>query len=111
MIQRQDRDAFPELKTFMSKLVTPEALKSVDPINLDIDVTEYRKMICKWKERTSTSPSGRHLGVYRALLDLPQVTRDICSMLNVVIRTGIIPSRWCTAISVMLEKDPGGPRM
>jgi hypothetical protein len=30
-------------------------------------------------------------------------------MLNIVARTGIVPSRWCRAVSVLLEKDPGSP--
>ncbi len=76
-----------------------------------ISLDKYRRCLCKWKEATSTSPLGRHLGVYRALLDLSQVTADMCSMLNVVTRTGIIPSCWCAAISVLLEKHTSAPNV
>jgi hypothetical protein len=40
-----------------------------DPIiNTDITLNEYMSGFRNWKERTSTSPSGRHLGHYKALL-------------------------------------------
>ena len=39
------------------------------------------------------------------------VTQDLCALLNVVIRTGIAPDRWCRAISALIEKDPGLPNI
>jgi hypothetical protein len=47
--------------------------------------------------------------MYKALLSNQQITSDMCNMLNVVTQLGIIPSRWCQAISVLIEKDPGAP--
>jgi hypothetical protein len=36
----------------------------------------------------------------------------MCAMLNIVIRLlGLVPSRWCKAISVLIEKDPGNPNI
>ena len=83
----------------------------MDPIPTEITLQEYQKGLRSWSENTSTSPSGRHLGIYKALLPLDNITSDMCMTLNVVTRLGLIPSRWCRAISVMIEKDAGNPNI
>ena len=83
----------------------------MDPIPTEIALQEYRKGLRSWSENTSTSPSGRHLGIYKALLPLDNITSDMCTTLNVVTRLGLIPSRWCRTISVMIEKDAGNPNI
>ena len=45
--------------------------------------------------------------MYKAMLSNSQVMADMCKMLNVAITQGLIPSRWCQATSVLLEKNPG----
>ena len=37
-------------------------------MELKISFKEFTQGLRKWKEATSTSPSGRHLGVYKVLL-------------------------------------------
>ena len=56
-----------------------------------------------------TSPSGCHLGIYKALLSNKAISKNLCEMLNIVIRLELIPTPWCKAISVLIEKDPGSP--
>ena len=107
----KDTSVFPELSAFLTELAIPEEYKKAETISHEIPVEEYRKRLRKWKEATSTSPSGRHLGIYRALLASEQITGDMCAMLNIVTCTGIIPKRWCSAVSVMLEKDDGAPNI
>jgi hypothetical protein len=101
----------PELRAFIRRLAIPDQLRDTPPIDLEVSVDEYRSALKKWNERTSTSPSGRHLGFYKALLAIPSITADMCAMFNVVIRCGLVPHRWCKAISIMLEKDPGQPSL
>jgi hypothetical protein len=73
----------------------------------------------KWREDTSTSPSGCHLGLRRipAFLtsdkemenmrsEIQQLQADI---INVPIQNGFSPSRWQTVINAMLEKIAGKP--
>ncbi len=101
-----------ELKLFISHLAIPEQLRHAPPITLKVSPEEYTEAIKRWDERTSTSPSGRHLGFYQAFLALPSiVTSDMCKMFNVVITSELVPQRWCRAISVLLEKDPGQPSL
>jgi hypothetical protein len=102
----------PELATFLTQLAMLEEIKNCEPIKTKITLDEYRKGFRSWKERTATSPSGRHLGIYKALLSLDSVTdEDMCAMLNIIICLGLVPSRWCKAISVLIEKDPGNPNI
>ncbi len=56
-------------------------------------------------------PSGCHLGFCKACLNMGQITADMVEMLNIVVRVGLTPSRWCQAISVLIEKDPGKPNI
>ena len=90
----------------------------------DIDTTFTREDIKKafniWQESTSTSPSGRHLGKYKA------VTRDLdvkdesarakmleiqTNMMNTAVKHSIVYERWETVHSLMLEKIKGKPRL
>jgi hypothetical protein len=105
----QGTASLPELQSVISHLAIPEALRNVKDISLEVSTEEYSEAIKKWDERTSTSPSGRHLGFYKVIRALPKIQHDMCRMLNIVVRCGLVPKRWCKAISVMLEKDPGRP--
>lgn len=66
----------------------------------------------KWKEATSTSPSGRHLGHYRAIIQNPILLECLTKFMSIAIARGVSVTRWQRAINViMLEKDPGRPQI
>ena len=82
--------------------------------------------IKKWRESTSTSPSGRHLGHYKSLVTLdsfsskytelnPDPGLDILQVLFQVaaatFQSGITLSRWTNITTCMIEKLPGTPRI
>jgi hypothetical protein len=73
----------------------------------------------KWREDTSTSPSGCHLGLRRIPAfsspikeieatrgRIQQIQADI---INIPIGIGFSPSRWQTIVNAMLEKIAGKP--
>ena len=84
-----------------------------------------------WKLRTSTSPSGMHLGLWKSALGVvfpdkkktrgeddpgPEVATNnedilewVISYLEVIRTTGVIPRRWQQTVNLMLEKIPGKP--
>lgn len=107
LLEPFDSALFPELAMFLAELATPKEIKELPPIRHDISIEDWNKGFRQWKESTSTSPSGRHLGIYKALLSKQHISENLCEMLNIVIRLKLIPNRWCQAISVLLEKDPG----
>ena len=79
-----------------------------------------------WPENTSTSPSGRHLGHYRSLLpnlpvhseateELDAKRQDLVNMHHAVtdyaLTHGYSYCRWKKVVNVMLEKEPGNPKI
>jgi hypothetical protein len=104
-----DPSQFPELATFISELAMPAELRDLEPLSQEITIADWKKGFSVWKESTSTSPSGRNLSIYKALLSCPTITKDLCEILNIILRLQLIPSRWCKAITVLIEKDPGNP--
>ena len=93
-----------------------------------ISVSDFTGKMKVWKETTSTSPSGIHLGHYKALLaknhhpedsDESNAIQDCqqqiiqlrCNILNLCIAHHYCLNRWKTVASVLLEKDPGIPKI
>ena len=78
-------------------------------ISTHISTDDVQKGFGKWKESTSTSPSGRHLGHYKAIIQHPILLECLTKFLSIAISRGLSISRWQNAINIMLEKDPGRP--
>jgi len=81
----------------------------------------------KWPERTTTSPSGWHLGIYKSMLkDLPtkedakqnppklhglQVMHSIFAMLQIAVKHTHTFQHWCIIWNMYLEKDIRVPKL
>ena len=89
---------------------------------------EILQKLKHWDERTSTSPSGLHLGHYHCMWRDPQMhptdpDREVVlmhqksllkattSLLNYALKFGHTFNRWTKIVNVMLQKDPGNPRI
>jgi exonuclease III len=101
---------------------------SVTEITPDITLDEMQQKYRCWPERTSTSPSGRHLSHYHALLKpdgstsadddyeaLDGARKDVWfahhAILQYSIRHGYCFKRWHQVVNAMIEKEPGDPRI
>lgn len=97
----------------------------------DITFDQFTAGLQNWKEQTNTSPSGRHLGVYKALLvayndcskefateydsDLEidcqgkaeQVLRLIHGLVQAAANQGFYLRRWEKVFNIMMYKIPG----
>jgi hypothetical protein len=67
-------------------------------------------------EKTSSSPSGRHVGHYLACIDLKGELSVLlaavhAAMMAIPLAEGVCPKRWRQAIDIMLEKLPGVSRI
>jgi hypothetical protein len=88
-----------------------------------VEVTEVRKMK-KWKESTTTSPSGLHLGHHKSLFSPHKYTHDdpcaekaeldnkqssilavYMTLYNMALKKSVVLSRWKTVHSIVLFKD------
>jgi hypothetical protein len=96
---------------------------------LKITITAEKMMgkYKRWKERTSTSPSGRHLGHYHALFrplkakndkereKLDDLRQEIIEMHAMMLQTAYdnehVYKRWEYILTCMLGKDEGVPRI
>jgi hypothetical protein len=97
-------------------------------ISRDISFEDMKRKYRCWPERTSTSPSGRHLSHYHALLkpdginpadddsnDLDSARSAVWSahhsLLQYSLRHGYCFNRWTQVVNAMIEKEPGDPRI
>jgi len=58
-------------------------------------------------ETTSSSPSGRHVGYYKAILQDSSLVNLHASMSSLPFQVGFVPDRWKKTVNIMLEKEPG----
>ena len=78
-------------------------------ISLEITPEDYEEGFRKWSEMTATSPSGRHLGLYKALLGIENLSEFFAGMCELPVLYGFAPQRWAHVLKLMLEKDKGIP--
>jgi hypothetical protein len=93
-----------------------------------ISSSSFRRRLRRWDERTTTSPSGLHLGHAKALvvplhLDEQSVEGILLkeqqqelfaahlSMVNYALQHGYSYDRWKSIVNVMIEKDPGNTKI
>ena len=103
-----------------------KACNPLDSISHEVTMEEFKGKMKAWRESTTTSPSGRHLGRYKALfaavhssIDNPeetgttfiqkqeQIAKLKLSLMNYCIRNSHILQRWKTVVNVMIFKEPG----
>jgi len=114
-----DMNLLPEMEQLIAQLAMPKMIKNLEEdIPSKVREGDYIDGFKKWTESTSTSPSGHHLGHYKAIVNDPlKATRDLnfvdlyVKAINLPLKYGFVPSRWCNSVTVMIEKDPGSPRI
>jgi hypothetical protein len=107
-------------KKFIEKL----SQGKVAEIEEDITFEEFVGALNKWNEKTTTSPSGRHLGHYRLLIKFQVVDQEDNSInySNIILKTyynivmcamklGAPLDRWREITTCMIEKKPGVARI
>ena len=77
-----------------------------------ISTEDLRQLFKTWRESTTTSPSGRHLGIYKAIFvpssDANETIREsITTPINLLIRHGIGLDRWRKVTNMMIHKLDG----
>ena len=99
------------LREFLASFAIPKSTKEAKAIRTKISEADFIYGIKNWSERTSTSPSGRHLGHYKSMIQDPTILRCQVIMMNIAIQHGIALDRWSNSVTVMIEKDPGDPKI
>lgn len=104
-----------------SLLIKHLQARTVEVLEGRVTIDNIRNKLCRWKESTTKSPSGLHLGHYHAAWRDPQVPCDeaeivrsnqeqllraTTSLLNYAIKFGHTYHRWTKVVNIMLQKDP-----
>jgi hypothetical protein len=97
------------LKEFLLAFMIPQHIRDRPPIKTTLSEDDILQGITRWKETTATSPSGRHLGHYKAIVQDPVLLQCLTKFMHIAVKFGIPVTRWTHATNVMLEKDPGNP--
>ena len=80
-------------------------------ISLEISREELRKGFKIWTEATATSPSGRHLGHYKVLVQDDDMADFLIVQITLPLKYGFAPTRWTNALQTMLPKASGMPKV
>ncbi len=111
-----------------SLLVKHLQARTTNTINGAITKEDVLGKLRNWHESTTTSPSGLHLGHYHCMWKKPtippgepardriiaqqdQLLQATVSLLNYAIRFQHTFRRWTKVVNVLLQKDPGNPRI
>jgi hypothetical protein len=97
----------------------PETQLVPDLLQPLVASSDFKQLFAKWKEDTSTSPSGKHLGHYKALLSPAFIDDDgltasadriialHVALLKLTAAHGSPLARWRQIVSCVIEKKAG----
>jgi len=98
------------IKEYFRAMQQPEQVVNLPPFEYSFE--SWKRHIVKVKEKTTTSPSGRHYGHYKVLLEkAPLIFRDIYDLNKIAFMRGILLERWKLTVTVLIPKDPGKPKI
>jgi hypothetical protein len=100
-----------EVKDLIVGMQYPNPSHPTTPINTQITTESFSDAMAHTRERTSSSPSGRHYGHYRTLLRDEDITGYIASLANFCFTWGVTMKRWEKVTHTIIPKDPGTPRI
>jgi hypothetical protein len=92
-------------------IAIPNIVKKHPTIPTDITEDDVTYGFKKWKETTSSSPSGRHLGHYKTIIKDSLLLNCLTLSLQVTVQSGVTFRGWCNAVNILIEKDPGKPKI
>lgn len=97
----------PETQSILHYLARFPKQEQKVPTSPTIMVDHFQRLYARMDERTSSSPSGRHLGHYKVAAKSDWLSELHAAMMSIPYKVGISPQRWQQIVDVMLEKKPG----
>ena len=95
------------------QLVLQQCRQLSKPQQTTIDIRDLKGLFKRWRETTTTSPSGRHLGLYKAIFaetnnpNIQNIQQDITTISNTLLQHGMGLDRWRKVINMMIHKLEG----
>ena len=123
-IQNQEQiveELHPSTRSFFNQMISSKREPLVEKF---LTVSSVKQRFWKWRESTSTSPSGLHLGHWRTIVmdynleNSPTEDAEICeiqetilsarvSLLNYAIKWNYSFRRWQKIVTLMILKEVG----
>jgi hypothetical protein len=101
-------DLMPETSRILHTLTTP--YPKIPEHSLTIKNEDFIGVYKALKENTSSSPSGRHVGHYKAVVGDPVLVTMHAIMMTLPFGHGFVLDRWTKVTDIMLKKDYGSAR-
>ena len=79
--------------------------KNVPTTDLQVERKSFKEFVRGVKESKSSSPSGRHYGHYKALLEDEELFEILYLLVETALEAGVILKRWETVHQIQLLKD------
>ena len=104
--------------TLEATQILRECRRVLPPDEKEIMTEEMKMGFKRWDKKTSTSPSGMHLGMYKYLTENSEQEQEktylletITGIVNIALKRGITLKRWCRVNNVLIEKDSNNPTL
>lgn len=91
----------------MASLVKTDDERRLERISPIITSSQFSNAFKITRESTSSSPSGRHYTLWKALAVQDDIAEHLATMMSLPFMYGFAPQRWTRSIDVMLEKKKG----
>ena len=99
-----------EIREMLISMKRKSGLTNNDVITSEITGDEYQDFFKNTKESTSSSPSGIHIGHYKATIEIPDMCDSHAIMMTIPFQYQFSPLRWKSSIHCMIEKVKGSPK-
>lgn len=94
----------PYAAQLIKHLAMTKEVKNAPPMEIGLDIQQFKRGWAKAKENTSSGRSGLHFGHCKAGIQHEGICRFEAIMANIPYQTGHSPPRWKKEISVMFQK-------
>ena len=99
-----------DIRQFPQATVISPELQNTNPVDIVISTLDFQKGFKKLPDKTSLSPSGRHMTHYKLLATDKGLSHILAQAITLPFQHVFSPTRWQTvAIQFMLEKQQGNP--
>jgi len=105
------RQLLPETVAILTNLANLPASSTIPSLATSITPEKFQALYKTITEQTSSSPSGRHVGHYKAIAKSDDLSKLWAAMMHIPHLSGFSPSRWRNVVDVMLEKSPGNSKL
>jgi len=103
-----DPTLHPSSKCFFQE-ISENIIQEMPTSLSDITTDKFRSFYSRTKESTSSSPSGLHIGHWKAAAQCDEISSILTSIINIAITNSYTLQRWKRVIGVLLEKTEGKP--